>query len=165
MFCSPFDNLYLSIFLCQRNSPLHTARRDLMAVKKCKVKGCDSELLACGYCSKHYQEVRKYGRVRSKRKPQKCAVRWCEEEVAAKRYCMRHYQQLRRHGRLTPERERLIGQVGCRYPGCKERYSAQGYCKPHYMKLHFLRLPSQTKRRSLVHHIQPRRKRHVETSR
>ena len=89
-----------------------------------------------GYCAKHYQQIRRFGRLTPEREYQRqgpeCLAPGCHRRPTAKGYCCRHYQQRRRHGRLTPERERLYGRKGCQVPGCTRPHAARGYCKVHY---------------------------------
>ena len=56
-----------------------------------------SNALARGYCSKHYQQVRKYGRVTPERAQRQvlllCKIAGCEGEQYARGYCNKHYQR------------------------------------------------------------------------
>lgn len=36
-----------------------------MSEKKCKVYGCNTEQYAKGYCTKHYLQIRKHGKLTS----------------------------------------------------------------------------------------------------
>ena len=107
----------------------------------CKAGQCDRSAVTIGYCSRHYQQIRRHGRLTPEREYGKrgarCAVGYCEATPIARGYCFRHYQQIRRHGRLTPERERIYGRQECQVPGCPEPHSAKGYCKNHYMSLFY----------------------------
>ncbi len=94
-----------------------------------------------GFCPRHYQQIRRHGRLTPEREYQKrgacCSVGNCTEQQIAKGLCFRHYQQMRRYGRLTPERERIYGRQGCQVAGCGERHSSKGYCKRHYMSEYY----------------------------
>lgn len=76
----------------------------------CKAAGCGRGVATAGYCARHYQQVRRHGRLTPEREYQplgvSCKAPNCGGAPAAKGYCFKHYQQVRRHGRLTPERER-----------------------------------------------------------
>jgi hypothetical protein len=78
---------------------------------RCRAGGCDRQARTAGYCPRHYQQVRRWGRLTPEREYRRregcCQVEQCGESQVAKGYCGRHYQQVRRWGRLTPERERL----------------------------------------------------------
>lgn len=108
----------------------------------CAAPGCQRDARTAGYCPKHYQQVRRHGRLTPEREYQtrghKCHVPDCDKQQIAKGLCFRHYQQMRRYGRLTPERERTYGRTECRVPGCTEPHSSRGYCKRHYMSEYYL---------------------------
>ena len=109
---------------------------------ECRAPGCQREARTAGFCPKHYQQVRRHGRLTPEReyrpRGSRCGVMGCDKEQIAKGLCFRHYQQVRRYGRLTPERERTYGRSGCRVPGCTEAHSSRGYCKRHYMSEYYL---------------------------
>ena len=109
---------------------------------ECTAPGCNRPERTAGYCPKHYQQVRRHGRLTPEREYQSrgrsCSVSTCQRQQIAKGLCFRHYQQIRRYGRLTPERERAYGRTGCRVPGCEEAHSSRGYCKRHYMSEYYL---------------------------
>lgn len=108
----------------------------------CKASGCSRHARTAGYCPRHYQQIRRHGRLTPEREYAQrgtvCSVERCQEDQVAKGYCFRHYQQIRRYGRLTPERERLYGRTVCQVDGCQEPHSARGYCKRHYMSEYYL---------------------------
>ena len=108
----------------------------------CKAEGCGREAKTCGYCPRHYQQVRRHGRLTPEREYQKrgsqCKVESCRQVQIARGFCFRHYQQMRRYGRLTPERERIYGRKSCAMPGCEAKHSSRGYCKRHYMSEYYL---------------------------
>ena len=108
----------------------------------CKAETCQEIARTNGYCPRHYQQVRRHGRLTPEREYDKrgtrCNCENCDESPIAKGYCFRHYQQIRRYGRLTPERERVYGRKGCLVSGCEEKHSSKGYCKRHYMTQYYL---------------------------
>lgn len=108
----------------------------------CKAPNCDREARTAGYCPRHYQQLRRHGRLTPEReyhrRGTRCRVDYCDGSPVAKEYCFRHYQQIRRYGHLTPERERIYGRLECRVPGCTEKHSSRGYCKRHYMSEYYL---------------------------
>ena len=115
-----------------------------VAPMKCQAPPCDREAVTAGYCPKHYQQIRRCGRLTPEREYGKwkgapCQVDGCERVVIARGYCERHYQQVRRHGRLIPEKERpAYGRKGCLVEGCPKVHSTRGYCKQHYMSEFYL---------------------------
>lgn len=108
----------------------------------CRAEDCVVEARTAGFCPRHYQQVRRHGRLTPEREYHKrsggCRVDGCDEGQVAKGYCFRHYQQVRRYGRLTPERERIYGRMKCKLSDCNERHSSRGYCKKHYMSEYYL---------------------------
>ena len=108
----------------------------------CVAQDCSRPARTAGYCPRHYQQVRRHGRLTPEREYKKrgtqCSVANCQEPQIAKEYCFRHYQQLRRYGRLTPERERIYGRQNCQVPGCADKHASRGYCKRHYMSEYYL---------------------------
>ena len=80
----------------------------------CKAPDCSAPVDASGSCWKHYQQIRRHGRLTPERekgnlearKQRSCEAKGCEQPHTAKGYCARHYQQVKMHGRLTPESER-----------------------------------------------------------
>ncbi len=108
----------------------------------CRAPGCGRELRTSGYCPKHYQQMRRHGRLTPEREYRSrgvtCGVDECVRPQIAKGLCFRHYQQIRRYGRLTPERERAYGRTECAVPECGEPHSSRGFCKRHYMSNYYL---------------------------
>ena len=88
------------------------------SAKICMGPGCRQEVRTAGYCPRHYQQIRRHGRLTPEREYQSrgasCTAGQCDKPQVAKGLCFRHYQQVRRYGRLTPERERSYGRTNCR---------------------------------------------------
>jgi hypothetical protein len=107
----------------------------------CQAPGCGSPARTRGYCPRHYQQVRKFGRLTPEReyyhREAWCSVEGCRDLQVAKGYCYRHYQQIRRHGQLTPERERVYGRTGCQVPECQNAHFARGHCQKHYARCYY----------------------------
>lgn len=81
--------------------------------KVCKIDNCTSPVSGRGYCSKHYQRLRRHGDPQVLMKPRTlpdsitpCAVEGCERYAQAKGMCFAHYQRVRRTG--TPGPAQLI---------------------------------------------------------
>lgn len=108
----------------------------------CNAEGCDKPARTAGYCPRHYQQVRRHGRLTPEREYHRrngqCQVNDCNGPEIAKGLCFRHYQQKRRYGRLTPERERIYGRQSCAVENCTAPHAARGYCKRHYMTHYYL---------------------------
>lgn len=65
-----------------------------MKINKCKIDGCDNEVLARSLCGKHYREYRKINN------PKKCKVENCNNSVLAKELCAKHYKQFTETGKI-----------------------------------------------------------------
>jgi hypothetical protein len=108
----------------------------------CQAQNCDQGARTAGYCPRHYQQVRRHGRLTPEREYGHrhgcCRAENCSQVEVARGYCFRHYQQMRRYGRLTPERERIYGRTVCQVEDCQKQHSARGYCKKHYMQEFYL---------------------------
>ena len=110
----------------------------------CSVENCDKYARTTGMCPRHYQQVRRHGRLTPELEYQirgeKCSAKGCEELPVARGYCGRHYQQVRRYGRLTPERQRDVdSSPSCQVPNCEGKHAARGYCKKHYMSEYYFK--------------------------
>lgn len=108
----------------------------------CSAPNCDKYARTSGMCPRHYQQVRRHGRLTPELEYQsrgnQCDAKDCEELPVASGHCARHYQQIRRYGRLTPERERNFNPMpSCMIPGCDAKHAARGYCKKHYMSEYY----------------------------
>lgn len=82
--------------------------------KTCFAPDCDNQAVSTGYCPRHYQQIRRCGRLTPEReylisvsKQRQCSVSSCDTLQVSKGFCHRHYRQISRHGRLTPEREQI----------------------------------------------------------
>lgn len=106
--------------------------------KTCQSPNCERPARTKGYCPRHYQQVRKYGRLTPEREigrnPSICIVEGCSNKVAARGYCSKHYAQIRRRGRLSPERKYELGPPFCIVEGCEGKRYVRGYCRRHYSR-------------------------------
>jgi hypothetical protein len=124
---------------------METEELDSITRKKCAANNCDQFARTVGMCPRHYQQMRRYGRLTPELEYQsrgdRCAAKGCEELPVARGHCARHYQQIRRYGRLTPERERNFNpKPSCMFPGCDAKHAARGYCKKHYMSEYYFNI-------------------------
>jgi hypothetical protein len=59
------------------------------------VDRCEEEQVAKGYCFRHYQQVRRYGRLTPERERiygrKACEVPGCEEKHSSRGFCKKHY--------------------------------------------------------------------------
>ena len=76
----------------------------------CSADACQRPTKSRGYCGRHYQQIRRHGRLPPEREylcgslTSECKVSGCANTWVAKGYCHRHYQQIRRHGHLMSEK-------------------------------------------------------------
>ena len=122
--------------------PMESPIRIINPRQPCKAQNCTRNARTAGYCPRHYQQIRRHGRLTPEREYQHrgdhCQAAGCQQPEVARGFCFRHYQQVRRYGRLTPERERIYGRKSCGVPGCNANHAARGYCKRHYMTDYYL---------------------------
>lgn len=75
-----------------------------MSVTKppCSVEGCERPKVAGGWCSGHYQQVKKWGSIQGPLRPQRiagpCMVDGCPDPRRGHGYCNKHYQRWKQHG-------------------------------------------------------------------
>ena len=108
----------------------------------CRAHNCDQATRTAGYCPRHYQQVRRHGRLTPEHeyghRQGSCQAQGCDQAEVARGFCFRHYQQVRRYGRLTPERERVYGRTAWQVATCQEKHAARGYCRKHYLQEFYL---------------------------
>ncbi|MEE3233821.1 MAG: hypothetical protein VX294_06610 [Candidatus Latescibacterota bacterium] len=124
---------------------METEALESIARERCIADNCDQFARTTGMCPRHYQQVRRHGRLTPELEYQsrgdRCAAKGCEELPVARDHCARHYQQMRRYGRLTPERERnLFSNPSCQVSDCDAKHAARGYCKQHYMSEYYFKV-------------------------
>lgn len=77
----------------------------------CKVDGCDIKIKQNGYCSKHYSQIYRHGRLTPEKERQKynantkCNHEGCKEIAKTKGYCLTHYSQKWRYGKTYDKYE------------------------------------------------------------
>lgn len=96
-------------------------------MEKCKVKGCENNFFAKGFCAKHYMDNRKYGQ-----DMKKCKVEGCENNIYALGYCHNHYSLYRRN--KAPIYKNIYKNKVCRIKGCEKPARTRGYCPTHYTR-------------------------------
>jgi hypothetical protein len=85
-------------------------QKEGMLMSLCKAERCNHKQVTRGYCSTHYSQFRRHGRLvpeteHIKNKGKVCLSEICKESAICKGYCQKHYRQIKRHGRLKPETE------------------------------------------------------------
>lgn len=75
--------------------------------KACAADGCNRHAHRNGFCIKHYESLRKYGRlepIRIKNAGRQCAVIDCDRPAQKRGWCIDHYLRWQRHGEPTAGR-------------------------------------------------------------
>lgn len=126
-----------------------------MAKGTCSIEGCDGEVIARGWCSKHYSRWRSHGDPektvgqgyrppRPVQPVQLCSIKGCGRPQDSRGWCSTHYTRWLRHGDpLIVKRERnRNGVLPCSEDGCEEISQTGGMCGKHYGRwLHSQRGP------------------------
>lgn len=102
--------------------------------KTCTVPGCERTLVGRGYCSMHWQRVKKTGDPGGT-KPQKqklgrnpdgtvkeCIVSFCKQPQHAKRMCNRHHHMRSTFNLGVGVVERFESNAVCSIPSCRSTY-------------------------------------------
>lgn len=108
----------------------------------CSIGGCDTKVVARGWCQKHYSRWYAHGdpqtlvgRGRRPAKPvQTCSVEGCESPMDSRGWCSMHYTRWKRHGDVSivlRERDRN-GVAECAEDGCEDISRTAGLCDRHY---------------------------------
>lgn len=96
-----------------------------MTIVACSIDGCETKILARGWCSKHYCRYMKHGDplhvVRGKVKGP-CEMQECERPMSTAGLCTRHYDAARRAHK---------GKIPCTEQGCDKGQFTNGLCRPH----------------------------------
>jgi hypothetical protein len=99
----------------------------------CQVSGCSGKHYVKNYCHKHYEQIKKHGKIMPDRiKYTICQVPGCLGKHFGKGYCSKHYDQVRKHGKIIPDR---IKYTTCKVPGCTGKHEGKGYCIKHYQQI------------------------------
>ena len=86
----------------------------------CTHKTCDLPIRCSGYCTKHYQQLRKRGYTYDLIAYEVCQADACDLKTRSKyaQYCETHYYRFRRNGTLDTIQPR-VPQAACVVAGCK----------------------------------------------
>jgi len=112
--------------------------RQKQAPKKCKIEGCDKNMLAQGRCSKHYTSAVRSGEI--SRKPQKivnsgpCPVDGCGKPKYGSGFCQAHYERFRKYGDPLGVAPKKTGNP-CSTDGCNRLTVANGVCAACYARI------------------------------
>lgn len=73
-----------------------------MHKKTCSFPGCEAAVMARGYCSRHYQQLRSGKELSAGREVRRCSFPGCDNKHEARGYCASHYSQWRDTGTVQP---------------------------------------------------------------
>lgn len=116
----------------------------------CKFRNCGQKTVARGFCTKHYQQMRK-GIITTEGFPLReaqvkevqegvCAAEECEELAQVKGFCRKHYRQwqlgiLDKDGARLRDLKKISEASGlCRHEGCGRATYSLGFCRLHYRR-------------------------------
>lgn len=108
--------------------------------KACQVSGCDGSAHGKGYCTKHYQRLRRNGDPQALvnrepgSPPAQCAVERCEREAVARGWCILHWNRWRAHGDVNHAGPGQRRGPDCGVASCEKPHVAKGYCYGHYRR-------------------------------
>lgn len=114
--------------------------RKKLEPKKCKIEGCENNLLAQGRCSMHYTRAVRSGEI--VRKPHTivnaglCPVNDCGKPKYGSGFCQAHYEKFRKYGDPLGTAPRKTGNP-CLTDGCSKlsvAFGMCGNCYQHYKK-------------------------------
>lgn len=114
---------------------------------KCKIEGCNKDLIAKGFCSKHYNRFKKHGDplyIKEVQKGKPCTIDGCDRPIIGKGWCSLHYGRWRRNGDPLKTGEDLERDIKtgrytpnvktCQASGCIKPVFAKKYCQNHYYR-------------------------------
>lgn len=122
-------------------------------IKICKADNCNRPILGnLDYCKRHYEQVRKYGRLTPElekninRAIKFCSIDGCDSAVHAKGLCKKHYDKLCYYETHLYKEPKLENK--CNIEECDNKHYAKGYCKKHYRI--YIRNPIMKEERKLI---------------
>lgn len=105
-------------------------------MKLCLVNGCERKKYGLGYCSMHYQRVKRHGSPGGV-EPERvqgiahCTAGDCDRPVKAKGLCVMHYARFLKHGDPT---RTLREKTFCTIENCNEPSHGKGLCAKHWAR-------------------------------
>ena len=101
------------------------------AGRTCAASSCDKPARAKGYCSRHYKQLQRHGRLTPEKEHRdKCLVSGCDRPHKARGYCAAHYKQLTVHGKIIRRRQNKDRK--CYLIDCNNPARAKGLCNTHH---------------------------------
>jgi len=123
-------------------------------MKTCSVPGCTNHDLKIirGYCSNHYQNLLKAGKLQKVNGVKQCYVPDCINKYYCSGYCRLHYHRLRYNGTTNAQPIRQSG-TGCITPYGYLRRSIAGVIKFEHVRIVEKVLGKSLPSKAHVHHI------------
>lgn len=120
-----------------------------MGNQTCSIEGCNGQVIARGWCGKHYAAWYSKGDPEAPRKkagvrPRKftiCTVEGCDKPHNSHGYCKMHYFRWHRHGDplIVLKEHRRNPDAQCSVDGCTEVSDTKGMCVVHYRNYMYFR--------------------------
>ena len=114
----------------------------------CSIPTCKHDAFSGGYCSAHYQRIRRGWdademdipvRDYEKKISSICSAEGCKNPNDSRGLCVKHYQERKRNvlkngqaAAVQSKRRSIHIQRYCTFPGCERHYFAKGFCSTHY---------------------------------
>lgn len=110
-----------------------------MPARTCSIKGCEENVKARGWCTKHWKRWYTHGDPQFTASPRQCVVNDCERPHYGRGLCSLHHQRWRKTGdplgTRVPRARRRRPRTPCGVEGCgRPRASRQGWCPMHYKR-------------------------------
>ena len=102
--------------------------------KVCQVENCDAPMRKCGYCARHYEQIRRNGKVIETyfdKLSTTCKVKDCYTKIYSNELCKKHHNQMEQYGKIIQTVE-----DSCKVEGCCVNIKSNGYCARHAMQMH-----------------------------
>ena len=115
-----------------------------MSERICSIPGCSRDVLARGWCRKHYRNWASTGdplknltQLKSEAPKPACSIGGCDRSAHALGMCKKHYERQRVGGSalLTRTQMRMAAApTTCSVEGCDRSIKARGWCQAHYFR-------------------------------
>lgn len=102
----------------------------------CTVPGCGRKGPYKKYCTRHYTQMRKKGRIIEYVQYELCTANGCKKKPRSKHaeYCETHYYRLRRTGKLELDPQPRVPDAECWVDSCESMAShVNGLCRNHHL--------------------------------